>query len=131
MPIDLAAVQLRNEGLPVLALDYPQLEQIAAAICESEPAGPGFYHADEVETSMLLALQPASVRMERAMPEYPTFPADFGTAPVALHTFNTSGVFGDPRPATADKGEKLIAAIVAEAARLVAAFHCEFEARPL
>lgn len=128
-PIDAAAARLRDEGLPVLALDYPRLEEIAAAICETEPAGPGFYHADEVETSMLLALQPATVRMERATPEYPTFPADFGTSPVGLHTFNKSGVFGDPRPATAEKGEKLIAAIAGEAARLVAEFRREIGAK--
>lgn len=121
-PIERAAVALRDEGLPVLTLDYPRLEALAVEICESEPAGPGFYHADEVETSMHLALDPGGARMDRAAPEYPVFPADFGTRPVPLHTFNSSGVFGDPRPATADKGERLISGIVDEAVRLVREF---------
>lgn len=113
-PIGAAAEVLIEEGLPVLALDYPGLEEAAAEYCVSEPAGPGFYHADEVETSMMLALAPDAVRMGRAVAEYPVFPSDFGTRPIQLSTFNTSGVFGDPRGATAETGEKIIARIVAE-----------------
>lgn len=55
-PIALAARALSELGLPVMHLDYPKLEAFAAEVCGSEPAGPGFYHADEVETSMMLAL---------------------------------------------------------------------------
>lgn len=118
-PIALAARALAELGLPVLHLDYPHLEALAAEHMESEPAGPGFYHADEVETSMMLALAPDSVHLDRAQPEYPTFPPLFGSEPMKLRTFNTSGIFGDPRPATADKGEALIAGIAAESVRLV------------
>lgn len=117
-PIALAARRLVTE-LPVLHLDYPKLEAFASEVCESEPAGPGFYHADEVETSMMLALAPGTVKMDRAAPEYPVFPETFGLEPMLLSTFNRSGVFGDPRPATAMKGEALIGKIVAESLRLV------------
>lgn len=117
-PIALAARTLSEIGFPVLHLDYPKLESFAAEVCDSEPAGPGFYHADEVETSMMLALAPETVRMEKAAPEYPTFPETFGLEPMKLSAFNRSGVFGDPRPATAEKGERLIAGIVAECVRL-------------
>lgn len=119
-PIALAARTLSELGLPVLHLDYPQLETIAAEHMESEPAGPGFYHADEVETSMMLALAPEGVRLERAQPEYPDFPPLFGHEPMKLSAFNRSGTFGDPRPATADKGEALIAGIATESLRLIA-----------
>lgn len=124
-PIALAARNLHEAGFPVLHLDYPRLEAIAAETVESAPAGPGFYHADEVETSMLLALEPEAVRMNRAAPEYPEFPELFGTQPMKLSTFNRSGVFGDPRPATAEKGEKIIAAIVAESLRLIGLWKVE------
>lgn len=112
-PIALAARQLRDEGLRVIHLDYPGLEALAAAICDSAPAGPGFFHADEVETSMMLALRPDSVHLEKAVAEYPTFPAGFGIEPMQLGDFNQSGVFGDPCPSTADKGRRLIDGIVA------------------
>ena len=36
-----------------------------------------------------------------------------------LSAFNRSGVFGDPRPATAEKGEQLIAAIAADCVRVI------------
>ncbi len=118
-PINLAARGLSEAGFPVLHLDYPRLEALAAELMDSTPAGPGFYHADEVETSMMLALAPETVRMERAQPEYPEFPELFGSEPMKLSAFNHSGVFGDPRPATADKGEAMIAGIAAESLRLI------------
>lgn len=118
-PINLAARALSEAQFPVLHLDYPRLEALAAELMESAPAGPGFYHADEVETSMMLALAPETVRMERAAPEYPDFPELFGSEPMKLSAFNKSGVFGDPRPATAEKGEELIAGIAMESLRLI------------
>jgi creatinine amidohydrolase len=122
-PIALAARRLKTEfAFPVMHLDYPAMERIATAICDSLPAAPSFYHADEVETSMMLALAPDLVRMERAAPEYPDFPELFGAVPLDLSSFNRSGVFGDPRPATAEKGEQLIAGISAESVRLIRLF---------
>ncbi|MBN9315862.1 MAG: creatininase family protein [Devosia sp.] len=118
-PISLAARALSEAGFPVLHLDYPRLEALAAELMDSKPAGPGFYHADEVETSMMLALAPETVRMDRARPEYPEFPELFGSEPMKLSAFNTSGVFGDPRPASAEKGEAMIAGIAAESLRLI------------
>lgn len=109
-------------GLPALHLDYPGLEAAAAEFCTSTPAGPGFYHADEVETSMMLAFAPEAVRMDRAVAEYPAFPDSFGSKPIQLRSFNSSGVFGDPRPATAETGEKIIARIVAESVRAIEAW---------
>ena len=122
-PIALAARQLKTErGFPVMHLDYPGMERIATAICDSAPAAPTFYHADEVETSMMLALAPELVRMDKAVPEYPEFPELFGTGPIDLSSFSRSGVFGDPRPATAAKGETFIAGITEESVRLIRLF---------
>ncbi|NDV01156.1 creatininase family protein [Pseudoroseicyclus tamaricis] len=123
-PAAQAAEMLAAEGIAVLCLDYPGLEDLAGAICESEAAGNHFYHADEVETSMMLALAPEVVRMERAVAEYPDFPADFGSRPMLLRELSESGTFGDPRPSTAEKGRALIDGIVAAALLEVAAF-CE------
>lgn len=121
-PIALAARTLMAEGLPMLNLDYPGLEPLAATICDSAPAGPGFFHADEVETSMLLALRPEAVRMDLAEVEYPAFPETFGHQPMQLREISATGTFGDPRPATAAKGRALIHGIVANCLPLIAAF---------
>lgn len=119
-PLGLAARALVSAGLPTMHLDYPGMEALAGQICDSTPAAPGFYHADEVETAMMLALRPEAVDMSLAAPEYPAFPPTFGIEPMQLREFVSSGVFGDPRPATAAKGEALIEGIVAESLRLVA-----------
>lgn len=122
-PIALAARALKqNSAFPVLYLDYPGLETFAAEICDSKPAGPGFFHADEVETAMVLALKPDAVDMSKAAAEYPDFPPTFGVEPMDLSVFNTSGVFGDPRPATAEKGEALIAKLVGSSLTVIHAF---------
>ncbi len=122
-PIAQAARLLKVEfGFPVLCLDYPGLSGHAAEICDSEPAAPHFYHADEVETSIMLAVAPESVDMARAAPEYPVFPPTFGSEPIELHEFSKSGVFGDPRPATAEKGEALLSRIVAQSLVVLASF---------
>jgi creatinine amidohydrolase len=119
-PMLLAARTLVTAGLPVCHLDYPGLEAAAADICASKPAAPGFYHADEVETAIMLAVAPEGVDMSRAEAAYPAFPPTFGSEPMQLRDFNPSGVFGDPRPATAAMGEALIAAILGESLRIVA-----------
>lgn len=121
-PMLLAARALMTAGLPVCHLDYPGLERLAGEICDSQPAGPGFYHADEVETAIMLAVAPEGVDMERAEPSYPDFPPTFGSEPMQFRDFNPSGVFGDPRPATAAKGEALIAGILGESLRIVSAW---------
>jgi creatinine amidohydrolase len=73
-------------------------------------------HADEIETSMILYMEPASVRMEKA--------AAGGSAdrpgPLTRDPnrkdglFSASGVFGDARLATRQKGERVVEAAVAD-----------------
>jgi creatinine amidohydrolase len=122
-PIALAARRLKVElDFPTLYLDYPGLQGFAEEICDSKPAAPHFYHADEVETSIMLALAPDTVDMSRARPEYPEFPKTFGAEAIELREFNKTGVFGDPRSATAEKGERLLEKIVAESLAVFEAF---------
>lgn len=127
-PIELACRKLKYViQLPVLALDYPGLEKLAGEICTSKPAAPSFYHADEVETSIMLALMLQSVQMDKAAPEYPDFPATFGSEPILLNTFCKSGVFGDPRAATAEKGERLLQGLTQRSLVLIQEFLKEIQ----
>lgn len=119
-PLARAAERLEAVGLPVLSLDYPGLERLAAEICETDPAGHGFMHADEFETSVMLAVAPEAVRMERATASYPVFPEGFGETPVQLRTFNPTGVFGDPRPSTAAKGRAFLDGVADAAMGVIA-----------
>jgi creatinine amidohydrolase len=122
-PLRMAAREAaRQWEFPVLVVDYPGLAEVAAEVCDTLPSGPGFYHADELETSMVLALAPETVHMERAVAEYPQFPPLYGATPISLRDVSSSGVFGDPRASTAAKGDALLAALEVRAAALVNAF---------
>jgi creatinine amidohydrolase len=122
-PLKLAAREAREQlGYPVLMIDYPGLAEIATEVSESAPAGHGFYHADEVETSMVLAIEPAAVKMARARAEYPRFPPGYGSMPIPLRQISRSGVFGDPRGATAEKGARILDALTERAWAIVESF---------
>jgi len=88
-------------------------------------------HAGELETSVLLSLLPDQVYMDRAVAEYPHgLPSDSllsmeGALPFAWTTrdLSRSGVLGDPLPATAEKGDRLLAAVIAEWVNVIADLH--------
>ena len=111
-PIELTIRRLRLESdYPAMVINFPDLEKIAAQINESEPAGFFFFHADEFETSVVLSEYPDGVKMDKAAPDYPIFPPDYGQTKIMISSFNPVGVFGDPSKATAEKGRKFLDAL--------------------
>ena len=86
-PLDEVAKELGG----VLVLHMRGLGQAAEALIEHKDGG----HADERETSVMLALEPRSVRMDKLKLDGP---------------FEKTGATGDPSRATAFKGERLMAA---------------------
>jgi creatinine amidohydrolase len=82
----------------LLVLHMRTIGQAAEALIENKEGG----HADERETSVMLALEPRAVRMDKLK--------------LAIETkespFETTGATGDPTRATAFKGERLLAARV-------------------
>jgi len=88
-------------------------------------------HAGDAETSVLLALLPEQVQMDRAKAEYPQpFEPDSllsleGKLPVAWLTsdLSNSGVVGDPTPATAQKGEQILNQVAQGWREAIAAVH--------
>ncbi|MCA0302759.1 MAG: creatininase family protein [Proteobacteria bacterium] len=80
----------------LLVLHMRALGGAADALIEVPAGG----HADERETSVVLALEPRSVRLDRLAPEGP---------------FEATAATGDARRATAFKGERILAARVDDA----------------
>ncbi|WP_382306932.1 creatininase family protein [Herbiconiux sp. UC225_62] len=111
-PVHAAARQLSIAGSDVIVLDYPGLVEVGDSVKESPWAAPGLCHADEIETSMVLALEPDLVHPERYAAAYPELPADFGKRPIRFDTLSPTGVFGDPRPSSAVKGEAIVSFVV-------------------
>ncbi|MBB2976918.1 creatinine amidohydrolase [Microbacterium endophyticum] len=116
-------------GMPVLVLDYPGLAEIGDAVKETPWAAPGLCHAEEIETSLVLAIAPELVDRERYVAEYPQLPADFGLRQMALAPLSDSGVFGDPRPASAEKGNRILSHVVEESLHVIAAVRASLSAK--
>jgi creatinine amidohydrolase len=83
--------EVAKEQGDVLVLHMRLLGAAAEALIEHKNGG----HADERETSVMLALEPRSVRMDKLELEGP---------------FEQTGATGNPTRATAFKGERLMAA---------------------
>jgi len=77
----------------------------------------GLMHACEAETSMVMALRPDMVRLDRIEAAHGPASTRVAGQPVGLalrrpfDAISPSGVIGDARTASAEKGEKLLAAI--------------------
>ncbi|CAN7406330.1 creatininase family protein [Bradyrhizobium sp. LjRoot220] len=104
--------------------DGPRYRQAAERLAEQNHGS----HADELETSLMLALAPHLVEMARAEPS----PAIGQEAPGPLTpldvnspNYSRSGSFGDPTLATLAKGEILLAAMLDDLREQVAAFVTE------
>lgn len=122
-PIDLALTEMLRDGaMPAISLDFPGIEQISADVCQTEPPAPGFYHADEFETSLILHLAPELVDMDKAVAEYPDFPVDHVARPMFMDELSPSGVFGDPTAASADKGRRILELLVENCEEVVTGF---------
>ncbi len=84
-----------------------------------------FDHAGEVETSLVLAIAPELVRMDKAMPNSKRLSKSkvaYGSitnAPGSFPRITGNGVWGDPRKANAKKGKKWIKEIISEIAKTI------------
>jgi len=122
--VAVAATDLAVElGISVAAGTYWHLAPEAIApILERQP---GLMHACEAETSMMLALRPDSVRRERLAEAHGPHSTRAEGQPAALHRRKSfrdvtpSGVIGDARVASAEKGEKLLAAVAERIAAML------------
>jgi creatinine amidohydrolase len=107
-----AVRELQDEvSMPVVYFFYPGLAKVMAEHCES-PTWHGMIHACELETSLMLALYPEHVRMDKAVAEYPERPSLYGRSTISLGDLSESGVYGDPTKATAEKGRLMLDAFV-------------------
>jgi len=96
-------------------LRYMDLRQAWSAVHDQLVTQPAGSHADEIETSMMLHLVPEVVRMERAEADVhpPRAPGPFTRDPNAGRgVYSPTGAYGDPTLATAEKGKRLVDAIV-------------------
>jgi creatinine amidohydrolase len=104
----------RELSAPIAATTLYVLAHETGAYAKILEDQQGVRHACEAETSMMLALVPDAVRRERISEAFgPSSSRKLGIAPAlniwkSFKELTPSGVMGDARKATAEKGEKLL-----------------------
>jgi creatinine amidohydrolase len=128
LPISIAARELRvRTGTPVLVLSWDDIEPPEVAELETQLRGG---HADELETSIHLYLQPDLVHMDRAeAAEQEVEPRAYPGHQPGLYArdpndpeYSTTGLTGDPTPATAEKGRRVLELLTREWLRALRGF---------
>ena len=73
----------------------------------------GGTHADEIETSLMLYIDPASVDMSKAVKDYhPSKSGGLTRDPNKPGVYSATGIYGDPTLATKEKGEVMARGIL-------------------
>ncbi|MHA1279419.1 MAG: creatininase family protein [Candidatus Helarchaeota archaeon] len=70
------------------------------------------YHAEELETSLILAISPHLVKMNEAKVEYPSVPVEYLGYSKRLGDLTRYCVFGDPTAANKEKGDQFLEIMV-------------------
>lgn len=120
---------LASTGLRIAVADMRQLGKRVLASGGQKLGG----HGDEWETSMILAIEPSLVHMDRAVEDYghtlsepkTVFrrPTRFSGDPTDGPDYSRTGVRGDPTLATAEKGRTLLAEMARELIEGLVALH--------
>jgi creatinine amidohydrolase len=121
-PVDRALAHLASERVKHLWIhEGPRYPRVARQLAEQSHGS----HADELETSLMLALAPHLVDMTRAeaSPELnQETPGALTPSDPKSPNYSRSGSYGDPTRATAAKGEALLAAMLDDLHEQAAAF---------
>lgn len=139
-PLQIVARRVYEETGSLCALIswWNLAEKDISELRESEFPG-GMSHSCELETSVMLSLKPEYVRMDRAVKDI-NFPKSnfiwldiMKRSPVYLSedfsTFSKTGIVGDPTLATAEKGNKILNAVIQNLVKFVSEFKTR-EIRP-
>ena len=110
-PLEAAARDLAKEGVLMRFTDVLEGCRSAEQAVRQQKFGT---HADEIETSMILYIDPQAVRMDKAVPDGAVErPGPLTRDPGRKDGhYSPSGVFGDPTLATREKGERVVEALI-------------------
>lgn len=114
LPISMAARDIRAEtGTPTLVISWDDLEDKQYDALQEQKWGG---HADEIETSINLFLQPNLVHMDKALTDYGKQPPkDYAGYQPGMYSndpndpnYSETGITGDATKATVEKGKKAL-----------------------
>ncbi len=122
-PLTIAANYLAATGIRIVLANIADLGHVADRAIENLIGS----HANEHETSMLLAVDASVVRMNKAVSEIQPWMQSDAVVPRGpiqrekggVGAYSPSGVIGDPTRATAAKGKAILSAIVTDVVRMI------------
>lgn len=105
-----AAEVLADEGI---VFRYTDILKVGAEAEASVRRQQGGTHADEIETSMMLYMDPSLVDMSKAAKDYhPSGTGGLTRDPKGKGTYSLTGIWGDATLATREKGRVVVEAMV-------------------
>jgi creatinine amidohydrolase len=112
-PLEQAAKELASDGVLMRFTDFAGKADAASRSFRQQKGGS---HADEIETSLMLHIAPASVDMKKAVADFDPQARPGPGVPLTRRrggsgVFSASGVWGDATLATAAKGAALAEAL--------------------
>jgi creatinine amidohydrolase len=113
-----AAAALAEQGV---VIHFTRIDRAGNEAVHRLQKQEGGSHADEIETSMMLHIDPQCVDMSKAAKDYHP-----GKGPLTPHAgepgvYSPTGIYGDATLATAEKGQIIVEATVADLIRDIAA----------
>lgn len=114
-----AAKEIINKGIKILYFNPAFIRESAKEYLVSSFWHSTYFHAEELETSLMLYLRPECVKMDKAVAEYPEKPYDLNFTPYPWVKLTKSGVLGDPTKASRDKGAIIFNKVVNEIVNVV------------
>jgi creatinine amidohydrolase len=105
-----AAADLLAQGI---LLRFTDLAKTLAPVTQEVAKQEGGSHADEIETSIMLAIAPESVDMTKAGRDFdPRGQGRLTRTPGTQYCYSPSGIWGDTTLATAEKGKRIVQSLV-------------------
>lgn len=87
---------------------YPGMNQAASEVRETPSSHGTYFHACEIETSLMLYLAEDYVDMQKAIKDIPHIEMEADFTPTPWEEFTETAVLGDATLATKEKGEHII-----------------------
>lgn len=103
----------------LVRLVLPGYKEAIERFCVSERWHATYVHAEEYETSAVLAIRPDLVDMSKAVREYPEHDPLLGPTSLPWDAFCESGVIGDATVATAETGRQILDHMFQESLELI------------
>jgi len=108
-----------NPSFKLFYFFYPGMNDVLEDIRESKEIHSTYFHACEIETSIMLYLASEYVDMDKAVNETPLIPKAADYSPTPWEAFTSTGVLGNAKLATSKKGEIIINKSLSKMTKLI------------